>query len=95
MRNSSIDMILMGAFDNEDQTILHELGYEAKNRTVRVNFIVDKLIFHQFGNYVLQKIINVVQNNHLRTLILKRLNELSGDLSKTKHGSKVIQKLQK
>ena len=61
MKESSVDMILMGSFDKDDATILNELGSTyAKNRTQRINFIVDRLIFHQFGNYVLQKIINVV-----------------------------------
>ena len=39
--------------------------------------------------------INVVRDNELRAIILRRLNQLSGELSKTKHGFKVIQKLSK
>ncbi len=57
--------------------------------------LVDKLIFHQFGNYVLQKIISVVQAQSLRAMVLQRVFQLSGELSKTKHGMKVLQKLQK
>jgi hypothetical protein len=57
--------------------------------------LVDKLIFHQFGNYVLQKIISVVQSQSLRVMVLQRVYQLSGELQKTKHGMKVLQKLQK
>ncbi len=53
MRNVSVDMILIGSFDKDDITIKNELGLQAKNKLSRVNFIVDRLIFHQFGNYVL------------------------------------------
>jgi ATP-dependent Clp protease adapter protein ClpS len=35
--------------------------------------LVDRLIFHQFGNYVLQKIISVVQTNALRVMVLQRI----------------------
>jgi hypothetical protein len=54
MKDSSVDMVLMGTFEQDDITILRELGFvNSKNRLFRINFIVDKLIFHQFGNYVL------------------------------------------
>ena len=89
-------MILRGSLDIDDGSILRELGKQrSKDTTLRVNCIVDRLIFHQFGNYVLQKIINVVRDNELRSFVLRRLNQLSGELSKTKHGFKVLQKLQK
>jgi hypothetical protein len=65
------------------------------NKQERINLLVDRLIFHQFGNYVLQKIISVVQGHALRVMVLQRIHQLSGELSKTKHGMKVLQKLQK
>jgi hypothetical protein len=52
--------------------------------------LVDRLIFHLFGNYVLQKIISVVQTHALRVMVLQRIHQLSGELSKTKHGMKVL-----
>ena len=44
---------------------------------------------------VLQKMITVVQDNDLRRGILERIKQLSGELQKTKHGAKVLNKLQK
>ncbi|CDW87351.1 UNKNOWN [Stylonychia lemnae] len=96
MRNVTVDMILQGSFDQDDQTIVNELGVlQAKNKLARVNYIVDKLIFHQFGNYVLQKIITIAKSEQLRVMMLERIHQLSGELSRTKHGQKVITKLSK
>lgn len=96
MKNVTVDMILLGQIIHDDQTVLKDLGYNlSKNRVARINFIVDKLIFHQFGNYVLQKIITIIKSDQLRVIILQRINQLSGDLQRTKHGQKVLQKLQK
>ena len=39
--------------------------------------------------------INVVQDNDLRRGILERIKQLSPELQKTKHGIKVLTKLQK
>jgi len=53
MKESKAEMILSATFTQEDKTIMRELGPKANDLTLRINFIVDKLIFHQFGNYVL------------------------------------------
>ena len=39
---------------------MRELGFQSRNRVTRVNFIVQRLVTHQFGNYVLQKAISIV-----------------------------------
>jgi hypothetical protein len=44
---------------------------------------------------VLQKIITVIETQSLRALVLQRVSQLSPELSKSKHGQKVLQKLQK
>lgn len=51
-------------------------------------------MLHSFGNYVLQKAILVV-NPGLRTQILESIQLQSSSLQQTKHGAKVLQKLQK
>ena len=53
---------------------MRELGNKAKDLTVRINFIVDKLIFHQFGNYVLQKMIYILTDTTLLNIILLRVS---------------------
>jgi hypothetical protein len=49
--DSQIDMILKGIHKEDDRTILKELNKQALVKQVRLSFIVDKLLFHQFGNY--------------------------------------------
>lgn len=105
--DSKVDMLISGVFENDDATLLLELSpADRKNKQARVSIIVDRLIFHQFGNYgkpysllnlsiVLQKLIQVVESQHLRVLVLQRVAQLSGELQKSKHGLKVLQKLQK
>lgn len=56
---------------------------------------MQRLVTHQFGNYVLQKAINIVADPELKTTILESIKLLSGSLSQTKHGQKVLTKLQK
>lgn len=69
-------MILSGAFEKDDATLIRELPpHQRLNKQIRISLLVDKLIFHQFGNYgkrklfflnflfiVLQKIIQVAEN---------------------------------
>ena len=50
---------------------------------------------HQFGNYVLQRTIAIVADHDLRKQILESIKLLSSSLSQTKHGQKVLGKLQK
>ena len=56
---------------------------------------MDKLLFHQFGNYVLQKMVEVVPEHELRVGMIERIKQWSEELQKTKHGAKVLMKLQK
>jgi hypothetical protein len=46
MKESSIDMILNGTSDQDDASIIRDLGMNSQNKVVRVSYIVDKLIFH-------------------------------------------------
>lgn len=48
---SQIDKLLQGANKEDDKTITRELGKQALMKQTRISFIVDKLLFHQFGNY--------------------------------------------
>ena len=50
---------------------------------------------HQFGNYVLQRTIAIVADPDLRKQILESIKLLSSSLQQTKHGQKVLSKLQK
>ena len=57
--------------------------------------MVQKLIYNQFGNYVLQKAIKVIGSEQLRKEILYTIKSLQPSLMQVKHGQKVIGKLQK
>lgn len=46
MKDTSIDMILLGTFEKDDVTIICELGSNSKNKLLRINFLVDRLIYH-------------------------------------------------
>lgn len=51
-----IDKIFKGTFPDDDNQIIKEFGYQteqSKNLKQRISFIVQKLIYNQFGNYVL------------------------------------------
>ena len=61
----------------------------------RVDFIVEKLIYNQFGNYVLQKALLVISDDLLVKEILFTIKSLSLSLMQLKHGQKVLSKLQK
>lgn len=54
-----------------------------------------RLVNHQYGNYVLQRAIALVTDPTLKSQILDSIQLLSGSLSQTKHGQKVLTKLQK
>ena len=56
---------------------------------------MQRLMMHQFGNYVLQKAITVVVDPRLRTDILESIKLQSSSFAQTKHGPKVLQKLAK
>jgi len=53
------------------------------------------LVTHQFGNYVLQRTIAIVADPKLKKQILESIKLLSSSLLQTKHGQKVLSKLQK
>jgi len=72
---------------------VNELGVQSKHQQTRITYLVQRLAMHQFGNYVLQKVILVVTDNKLKTQILESIKLLSSSLSITKHGPKVLQKL--
>lgn len=60
-----------------------------------MNTIVLRLVTHQFGNYVLQKAISIITDPELKMQVLESIKLLQGSLSQTKHGQKVLNKLQK
>ena len=54
-KEAHIEKIFKGTFPQDDFQIINELGYSGTKSDLktRVNFIVQKLIYNQFGNYVL------------------------------------------
>lgn len=50
---------------------------------------------HIFGNYVLQRVINIVRDAELKTQILEAISALQDQLQLTNHGHKVLTKLAK
>ena len=96
--HSYIDNIFKGSFADDDLQIIRELGFNtahSKNLKARVHFIVQKLVYNQFGNYVLQRALNVIADDNLRKEILYTIKSLQPSLMQLKHGQKVLQKLQK
>jgi hypothetical protein len=91
---TQVDQLFNGTHENEDVTIARCLGKQTKNKQARLKFLTQRLMMHSFGNYVLQKAILVV-NPGLRTQILESIQLQSSSLAQTKHGPKVLQKLQK
>ena len=63
----------MGTHINEDVTLFKSLGKQAKLRSARIRFLVQRLMMHQFGNYVMQKAIQVVIDQRLKTQILEAI----------------------
>lgn len=56
---------------------------------------MQRLVTHQFGNYVLQKAISIVVDQQLRMQLLESIKAMSASLCTTKYGNKVLNKLQK
>lgn len=88
-----IASILQGTHRRNDVTLVKLLGKDSREQSKRVRTIVDQLVTHQFGNYVLQKAIFIELEWTLKKQILEGIKTKSSDLLDTKHGSKVLQKL--
>lgn len=78
---------------NQDVTLVRELGDDAFDQIMRVKTIVGHLATHQFGNYVLQKVIQIEMEWSLKKQVLEEIKLQAEDLMNTKHGPKVLQKL--
>ena len=72
-----VDQIFKGTHYWDDQVLVRELGAMSRIQSVRVNYIVDYLVPHQFGNYVLQKAIAVITDQNLRSVILESIKAIS------------------
>lgn len=57
---TQVDQIFKGIHIQDDASLVWELGAQSRNQDLRVKLIVQRLVTHQFGNYVLQKAIHVV-----------------------------------
>lgn len=79
----------------DDQMLMRELGPHSRDRNVRINYLVERLVTHLFGNYVLQRVIGIVQDTELKNAILESILALNDQLLQTNHGQKVMQKLAK
>ena len=91
-----IDKIFKGTFPEDDVQIVKEFGKNSKlskNINMRVSFIVQKLVFNEYGNYVLQRALSVMGCENLRNEILLTIKSLSPSLMQIKHGQRVIRKL--
>ena len=91
-----IDKIFKGTFAEDDIQIIKEFGKnskQSKNINMRVSFIVQKLVFNEYGNYVLQRALSVMGCENLRNEILFTIKSLMPSLMQIKHGQRVIKKL--
>jgi len=52
---------------------MRELGNNSRVQEMRVRLIVQKLVTHIFGNYVLQRVINIVKESELKNQILESI----------------------
>jgi len=89
-----IDKIFKGTFEDDDRQVVKALGF-TKALKPRVHFIVQSLIYNQFGNYVLQKALGAIQDDYLKKEILYTIKSLQPSLMQVKHGQKVLTKLSK
>lgn len=90
----SVDFVRLSQLKFSSNVI--EICFGAKNKAIdkifrgRVALIVGELVFHQFGNYVLQRAISSIVDNGLRKEILVTIKGLQPDLLRYKHGQKVV-----
>lgn len=89
-QESHIEKIFKGGFEKDDYSILTELTGNKNDLKNRVNFIVQKLIYNQFGNYVLQKALLSIRDSNLKHEILYTIKALQPSLMQLKHGQKVL-----
>lgn len=83
----------MGTHAQDDVTLIKLLGSDSRNPVRRIQAIVEELVCHQFGNYVLQKAVLAELDWTLKKNVLEQIRAKSLDLLNTKHGPKVLQKL--
>lgn len=76
----------------EERTILNQLGPFVSTQA-RVNFIVDSLAFDLFGNYVLQKLLQVKLESSVKFLILQAITDRREALSATVSGQKLVSRV--
>lgn len=83
-----IEKIFKGTYLNDDHQIISELGMIGNKNDIktRVNFIVQKLIYNQYGNYVIQKVLLKIKDVSLRNEILYTIKNLQPSLMQIKHG---------
>ena len=90
-----IARILLGSHKYDDITLQQELGDASRDKDTRLSCIVEHLATHSFGNYVLQKVLLVNIEWSLKKQVLDEIKLQSSSMMATKHGPKVLQKLQK
>ena len=76
VEESRIEKIFSGAFPEDDYQIVCELGANRSDLNTRISFIVQKLIYNQFGNYVLQKALGSMQDSSLKHEVLMTIKTL-------------------
>lgn len=68
-----IDQIFKGTHFWDDQDLVRDLGFQSRNRVLRVKTIVQRLVTHQYGNYVLQKAMAIVTDPELKLQMLESI----------------------
>lgn len=73
---------------HDDKQIINEMGIMGNQTDIkaRVNFIVQKLIYNQYGNYVIQKVLIKMKDESLKHEILYTIRSLQPSLMQIKHG---------
>lgn len=79
-KEPQIEKVFKGTLQFDDQQMVNELVGCRTDMKTRVNFIVQKLIYNQFGNYVIQKVLAKIKDDHLRTEILYTIKSLQPSL---------------
>jgi len=78
--SEQIAQIFKGTHFWDDRMLVRDLRDKSRDQRVRIGYIVTKLVTHIFGNYVLQRVINLVTDQQLKHEILESIAALQDQL---------------
>lgn len=85
--HAHVEKVLKGV--TEDQTIKAILGASSQLKQ-RIQVFVNQLAWDSYGNYVLQKVLNLKLDHALKQCILEEIRDRQGALNQTVCGQKML-----